>query len=612
MVCGCAAPAVAAEQAREAHRTPAAPPRRSNPISRSGNQANLRRLQAKLTIGAVNDPLEQEADAAAERVMRMADPSISHTAPPTLSRKCAECEEDEEKKSSLQRQATSGGLEGTLAPPVVDAVLSSPGRPLAPATQSFMGDRFGADFSEVRIHTDAKAAESAAAVRARAYTVGRDVVFGAGQYDPAGAGGRQLLAHELAHTLQQSSKPPASSSKSRRSVQRACGEKQVGALEVDATGLLKQLGDVKVNGPPIHFRVGCDEFLTPEELQALKGMVERLGPRARIVIHGFASEEGPAEFNEMLSIARAIKVRDIVSGLINGARIERTVWHGAVPGNRPDRRSVVLEVTGAAPSQHRTLSIVSWINGEGLPDPNPVSIVLFAPGDSREAIGACKALKCTSNTRPPDTLPESDWQAFIGSKQYRAFQTFKIEHYPASDLADSIGTAQHVGYTAPSTCAFIPPDDFVQGEPSPLNHVDTTWTPKDTTIDSLMKIRVSTEEETAAVDKATSWGKWLVISRSRITHVPWVWSQTKVKVDGRTGALNWSVHASRFPTNTVYLDGKKVGELPQGGCNVVINQRFRNIREPRQSLEEEKKQGSVSVERQDETVSDSATAFGGD
>jgi hypothetical protein len=202
MACGCAAKAVTVDRASEPSRKPDAVRRGGEPSPTTGNQTHLRRLQAKLTIGAVDDPLEQEADAAADRVMRTADPRVEHAAPPTLSRKCAGCE-DEEKKDSLQREAAGGGMAGTAAPPIVDAVLSSPGRPLDPATQAFMGSRFGADFSDVRIHADAPAAQSAAAVDARAYTVGHNVVFGAGQYDPAGNEGQHLLAHELAHVVQQ-------------------------------------------------------------------------------------------------------------------------------------------------------------------------------------------------------------------------------------------------------------------------------------------------------------------------------------------------------------------------------------------------------------------------
>ena len=172
------------------------------PATALGNQAHLHRLQAKLAVGAVNDPLEREADAAADQVMRMADPRISHSAPPTLRRKCEECEEEEKKKGELQRKETGAAATVESAPPIVAAVLASPGKNLDPATQEFMESRFGADFARVRVHTGSEAAVSAAALSARAYTVGTDVVFGAGQFDPSSQAGRHLLAHELAHVVQ--------------------------------------------------------------------------------------------------------------------------------------------------------------------------------------------------------------------------------------------------------------------------------------------------------------------------------------------------------------------------------------------------------------------------
>jgi hypothetical protein len=89
-------------------------------------------------------------------------------------------------------------------PPIVHEVLSSPGQPLDVQTRAFMEPRFGHDFSRVRVHTHTKAAESARAVNALAYTVGRDVVFGSDQFTPDTPAGRKLIAHELTHTLQQS------------------------------------------------------------------------------------------------------------------------------------------------------------------------------------------------------------------------------------------------------------------------------------------------------------------------------------------------------------------------------------------------------------------------
>jgi Domain of unknown function (DUF4157)/Lysine-specific metallo-endopeptidase len=113
---------------------------------------------------------------------------------------CAAC-----KAKRLRRQAVAQGPQ--IAPPIVHDVLRSTGRPLEPAARAQMEAHFGHDFSRVRVHTDAAAAESARAVGAAAYTVGRDVVFDAGRYSPQTQEGGRLLAHELAHTVQQASAP---------------------------------------------------------------------------------------------------------------------------------------------------------------------------------------------------------------------------------------------------------------------------------------------------------------------------------------------------------------------------------------------------------------------
>ena len=95
-----------------------------------------------------------------------------------------------------------GTLETTS--PGVKQLLSSSGSPLDAATRTFMESRFGYDFSQVRLHTGPGAARSADLLAARAYTVGQDVVLGEGQYRPGTPEGRQLLAHELTHVVQQS------------------------------------------------------------------------------------------------------------------------------------------------------------------------------------------------------------------------------------------------------------------------------------------------------------------------------------------------------------------------------------------------------------------------
>jgi hypothetical protein len=103
----------------------------------------------------------------------------------------------------FQRQNVGAASPDGDAASVVRPVLDSPGQPLDSTSRAFFESRLGYDFSGVRIHTDARAAESARSLDALAYTVGRDVVFGAGQYAPTTREGRRLLAHELAHVAQQ-------------------------------------------------------------------------------------------------------------------------------------------------------------------------------------------------------------------------------------------------------------------------------------------------------------------------------------------------------------------------------------------------------------------------
>jgi hypothetical protein len=116
-----------------------------------------------------------------------------------LDGECAECHR---KRLAFQRRTTSHS-EPSTAPPIVREALHLPGRSLDSATRAFMEPRFGHDFGQVRVHTDAKAAKAARAMNALAYTVGRDIFFANSQYDLGPTAGDGILAHELAHVVQQ-------------------------------------------------------------------------------------------------------------------------------------------------------------------------------------------------------------------------------------------------------------------------------------------------------------------------------------------------------------------------------------------------------------------------
>jgi len=120
----------------------------------------------------------------------------------TLQRKCDACEEED--KGAIQRSAESADpLAGAPAPESVRRALSGPGQKLDETTRNLMESGFGHDFSSVRIHNDSAAAASARDVAARAYTLGEHIAFNQDAYQPGSAQGKRLLAHELAHVVQQ-------------------------------------------------------------------------------------------------------------------------------------------------------------------------------------------------------------------------------------------------------------------------------------------------------------------------------------------------------------------------------------------------------------------------
>jgi len=230
-----------------------------------GNTYAQQLLQPKLTIGQPDDAYERQADRVAEEVVRTPDPAIQRQeereeeellqpkrvgerisplvqrqeeeeeglqprllngeSDPTLQLQAEEEEEEEEAlqmvpiadqiTSAVQRQEEEE--EELVLPqrtedqafqvdPEVEgriAALRGGGQPLSESERSYFEPRFGYDFENVRIHTGAEAAATAGELHAQAYTVGKDVVFGAGRYAPETTEGRQLLAHELTHVVQQ-------------------------------------------------------------------------------------------------------------------------------------------------------------------------------------------------------------------------------------------------------------------------------------------------------------------------------------------------------------------------------------------------------------------------
>jgi hypothetical protein len=159
-------------------------------------------IQTKLTVSSPGDSYEQEADRVSDRVLRIPEPQRACS----CAGGCSRCQTEQRPQANkhLQTKRAPASEAGQVAvPPIVHEAVASPGQALDSVTRGFMESRFGHDFGQVRIHADEKAAEAARSVNARAYTLGQNVVFGAGQFAPGTSAGKSLLAHELTHVLQQ-------------------------------------------------------------------------------------------------------------------------------------------------------------------------------------------------------------------------------------------------------------------------------------------------------------------------------------------------------------------------------------------------------------------------
>ncbi|MEK6406962.1 MAG: DUF4157 domain-containing protein [Acidobacteriota bacterium] len=137
---------------------------------------------------------------------------------------CRQCKNEE---NPLQRKASSFA-DVSEVPPIVHEVLRSPGQPLDSTTRAFMEPRFGHDFSQVRVHTGTTAEQSALQVNANAYTVGSSIVFGAGQFAPKTPAGQSLIAHELAHVVQQTRNAGAPTTLARQPAKGGAGPVKAG------------------------------------------------------------------------------------------------------------------------------------------------------------------------------------------------------------------------------------------------------------------------------------------------------------------------------------------------------------------------------------------------
>jgi len=215
-----------------------------------------KRLQPSLTLGPIDDSYEREADRVADAVLRA--PTGGHAITGSI-------------RPLVQRSEADAGHRAGGVPASVHSVLEGSSQPLATQARAYFEPRFGHDFSGVRVHHDAAAADSARAVDAHAYTVGEHIVFGAGRYAPDNAAGRKLLAHELTHVVQAGAS---------QTIRRAPFDFEIKDLPAGAVG----------DSTQIYFERGATTIPGPEQAK-IKGLATPA--KQDLTLHGQASEDTP-------------------------------------------------------------------------------------------------------------------------------------------------------------------------------------------------------------------------------------------------------------------------------------------------------------------------------
>ena len=332
-------------------------------------------LQRKARLSTPGDRFEREADEVAERVMRMAQPPAGGAATGSLAGAATASRAGAQRVSPAAAEDTAGPIlreasrQGVAEIDADTAVAATArgGAPLANELRNYFEPRFGHDFSAVRVHSGADADRGARAVQARAYTIGRDLVFAAGEYAPSTDAGRRLLAHELAHVVQQggSEKAPAAARTTAaqgatlmREAADADAEGTIGELSAEDEPTLQRVaatdgaplvqrapqeGEIPMSRddeialslsspgvvaprqqppPPVlsFFNYGNDRDQPKQEhIDALHELARFLRDEVKISlplkVTGRASSPGPVPHNMALSQRRA----DAVAGLLRGA-----------------------------------------------------------------------------------------------------------------------------------------------------------------------------------------------------------------------------------------------------------------------------------------------------
>ncbi|QRM56823.1 DUF4157 domain-containing protein [Sinorhizobium sp. BG8] len=325
-------------------------------------------VQRKARLGAVNDPAEREADRAADRVL--AGHSAGIASPSAI-------------PSATVRRKAAAADRGSGAEAAAGALARQTGAPLSASERAYFEPRFGRDLSAVRLHTGGAAARAADRIVARAYTVGQDIGFASGEYRPETVAGRRLLAHELAHTLQQQAEGTV-----RRDPKPAVADPE---LEVGT----------RLREPS--YSAGYDlAFYDQDEPEAQRRAADFAGRERAIGIKDAKFTAGSLVFGKAISGANAIKETvPKIAGLVNAALAKVP----AAPGLPAE--------TAAAPGKIRALAVFahgteSWCSLSVTSSNAPGIFKTIAPYLSSTV--RIILYTCSSAKGPTENLGETEYE----------------------------------------------------------------------------------------------------------------------------------------------------------------------------------------------------------
>jgi outer membrane protein OmpA-like peptidoglycan-associated protein len=346
-----------------AHPAPAvtrpAPTARGVAAVHVSNQAALRRLaQTKLAVSRPGDAHEREADRVAHEAMRLPEPAVQRAC--ACGGACESCRGEHKQTSSDVLQPKPAGAvtaPPAQAPTAVHDVLGGSGRPLDAGTRAFFEPRFGYDLSRVRVHTDTRAAESAHSLNALAYTVGRDIAFASGQYEPGTDAGKHLLAHELTHVMQQAGGGPeiqrfVPCTRAGLSLEE-CPPREPGEIaQARSSPMIVEYIEQPEKGYLIYDFAVDDSMLKPSALTHpnWNHMVQALSDKTtQWNVIGLADCHGPDALNESLRLDRAAMVfaflpdaaaSQVIS--VTGAKLFNCITDNTTREDRTFNRAVLI------------------------------------------------------------------------------------------------------------------------------------------------------------------------------------------------------------------------------------------------------------------------------